>query len=70
MVESVWHKLYIQESVQVANSSIGVTCQSWMHGELFLHCYAIQSPVEDVLHCVCKNAYLVGYIDTSGMLIN
>ena len=37
----------------------GVTCQAWLYGELFLQCYASPSPVEDVVHCICKSAFLV-----------
>lgn len=40
-------------------SATGVSCQAWLCGELFLQCYTDQSPVEDVLHCICKSAFLV-----------
>lgn len=39
-------------------------CQSWLSGELFLQCYAEESPVEDVVHAICKSAFLVGTLVT------
>ncbi|SLM38451.1 Tetratricopeptide-like helical domain [Lasallia pustulata] len=36
---------------------LGVTSLAWSYGEIFLQCYADQSPVEDVLNCICKSAY-------------
>lgn len=42
------------------NLGTGVSCQAWLSGELFLQCYTDQSPVEDVVHCICKSALLVG----------
>ncbi|KAF6222916.1 hypothetical protein HO133_000967 [Letharia lupina] len=38
---------------------LGVSCQAWLSGELFLQCYTDQSPVEDVVHCVCRSALLL-----------
>ncbi|KAL6713553.1 APC5 protein [Lecanora helva] len=38
---------------------IGVNCQAWLSGELFLQCYAKHSPVEDVIHCVCRSSFLL-----------
>ncbi|KAK3172503.1 hypothetical protein OEA41_005825 [Lepraria neglecta] len=38
---------------------LGVSCQAWVYGELFLQCYASPSPVEDVVHCICKSAFLL-----------
>ncbi|MCJ1230296.1 Anaphase-promoting complex subunit 5 [Toensbergia leucococca] len=40
-----------------AKKRIGVNCQAWSCGEHFLQCYAAQSPIEDVIHCICKSAY-------------
>ncbi|KAL9132294.1 MAG: hypothetical protein Q9175_006534 [Cornicularia normoerica] len=37
----------------------GISCQAWLSGELFLQCYTDQSPVEDVVHCICKSALLL-----------
>ena len=42
-----------------AKKRIGVNCQAWSCGEHFLQCYAAQSPIEDVIHCICKSAYSV-----------
>ncbi len=45
-----------------STSHLGVSCQAWLIGELFLQCYAKQSPVEDVVHCICRSAFLVGLV--------
>ena len=44
----------------IAHLTTGVSCQSWLYGELFQQCYADQSPAEDILHSGCRNAFLVG----------
>lgn len=46
----------------------GVSCQAWLYGELFLQCYANLSPVEDVVHCVCKSALMVSMSDVTPTL--
>ena len=38
----------------------GLISQAWLSGELFLQCYAKQSPLEDVVHCTCRSAIMVG----------
>lgn len=38
---------------------LGVSCQAWLSGELFLECYKDKSPMEDVVHCICKSALLL-----------
>ena len=38
---------------------LGVTCQAWLSGELFLQCYAENSPVEDMVHTLCRSAFLL-----------
>ena len=40
----------------------GVYCQAWLSGELFLQCYAKNSPAEDVMQCICRSAFLVRQI--------
>ena len=46
--------------VFMLNPRAGVSRQAWLSGELFLRCYADLSPIEDVVHCICKSALLVG----------
>ncbi|KAI4105476.1 MAG: hypothetical protein L6R37_002739 [Teloschistes peruensis] len=36
---------------------LGVGCQAWVYGELFLHCYGRQSPLGDVIQGRCQRAY-------------
>ncbi|KAL8873489.1 MAG: hypothetical protein Q9198_007015 [Flavoplaca austrocitrina] len=38
---------------------LGVACQAWSYCELFLQCYAEQSPSEDVIQIQCKSAYIL-----------
>ncbi|CAO1600026.1 APC5 protein [Xanthoria calcicola] len=38
---------------------LGVGCQAWSYCELFLQCYAGQSPSEDVIQIQCKSAYML-----------
>ncbi|MCJ1260973.1 Anaphase-promoting complex subunit 5 [Lobaria immixta] len=56
VVNAIGSQMMMQSSIY---GRLGVTCQSWLSGELFLRCYANQSPIEDVMHCVCKSAYLL-----------
>ncbi|KAI9819380.1 MAG: anaphase promoting complex subunit 5 [Phylliscum demangeonii] len=37
---------------------LGVGHLAWSHCEMFLQCYAGQAPVEDVLKCLCRSAYI------------
>ncbi len=54
-----------ETKLEVTDHESGVTCQSWLSGELFLQCYADESPVEDVVHATCKSAFLVGVRETT-----
>ncbi|KAL8661367.1 MAG: hypothetical protein Q9202_005669 [Teloschistes flavicans] len=38
---------------------LGVGCQAWVYGELFLHCYGRQSPSGDVIQSQCQRAYML-----------
>ncbi|KAL8862317.1 MAG: hypothetical protein Q9178_001326 [Gyalolechia marmorata] len=38
---------------------LGVGCQAWNYCELFLHCYAGQSPSEDVIQTQCRSAHIL-----------
>lgn len=48
----IWHSMLTVQK--------GVSCQAWLSGELFLRCYAKNSPIEDVVHSICRSAFLVG----------
>lgn len=54
------------EGLGCANACLGVSCQAWLYGELFLHCYVDQSPAEDILQVVCRSAYLVRFLAALG----
>lgn len=55
----------LQSQLLTLKLRAGVSCQAWLTGEIFLQCYSDQSPVEDVVHCICKSALLVGKSDVS-----
>ncbi|KAL8922205.1 MAG: hypothetical protein Q9172_003666 [Xanthocarpia lactea] len=38
---------------------LGVGCQAWNYCELFLQCYAGQSPSEDVIQTQCRSAHIL-----------
>ncbi|MCJ1370130.1 anaphase promoting complex subunit 5 [Loxospora ochrophaea] len=54
ITNSIGSQMMIQSSLF---SRLGVNYLAWSYGEMFLQCYANISPVEDVLHCMCKSAY-------------
>ena len=41
---------------------LGVSCQAWLVGEIYLQCYSDQSPVEDLVHCICRSSFLVSIL--------
>ena len=47
----------------------GVNCQAWLSGEIFLQCYAKDSPSEDVMQCICRSAFLVCRVSSKGVHI-
>ncbi|KAI9813158.1 MAG: anaphase promoting complex subunit 5 [Thelocarpon impressellum] len=40
---------------------LGVTHLSWSYCELFLQCYTTQGPMDDVLRCTCRCAYILAH---------
>ncbi|KAK4693972.1 anaphase-promoting complex subunit 5, partial [Lecanoromycetidae sp. Uapishka_2] len=60
VMKNVTNAIGSQMSMQSsAFGRLGVTCQSWLSGEIFLQCYVKDSPVEDIVHAVCKAAFLL-----------